>query len=234
VEGDSGDQLRPRTGQVILVGERSFEETGGKAVNAASVLLTTIVNERGFAFDLCPARELMAFADVVVERDVHAAGGHNEVDGEVDDLACSGRLDVVEVRREEICVFGTGTWHDAAAAIEAKDHRCAFEGAEHEREASVGQKVCGGFVAAASAVEVNDGVWVEDAKSGHISRRDVDAACRGSGGIEKNVLALDELAMGWFNGRELLAHNRSLENPLEQGDVRSSSSVLRLCSDMLV
>ncbi len=59
--------------------------------------------------------------------------------------------------------------NDAGVAVEAKDHGGAFEGAEHHGEAVVEEEVGGGLVAAAGAIEIDDGVGVEDAERGAVA-----------------------------------------------------------------
>ncbi len=84
-------------------------------------------------------------------------------------LAGAGEFGVVEVGGEEGVVFGAVAGNDAGVAVEAEDHGGAFEGAEHEGEARVEAEVGCGLVAAAGAVEVDDGVGVEDAESGDVA-----------------------------------------------------------------
>ncbi len=84
-----------------------------------------------------------------------------------------GNSAVVEVSGEERVVFVVAAaGDDAGVAVEAEDHGAVFEGAEHQGEAVVGGAGgLGGLVAAAGAVEVDDGVaGVEDAESGELSR----------------------------------------------------------------
>ena len=61
------------------------------------------------------------------------------------------------------------TGDDAGVAVEAEDHGGAFEGAEHHCEAVVEAEMGGGLVAAAGAVEIDDGVGVEDAERGAVA-----------------------------------------------------------------
>lgn len=184
-----------------------FYEAGGEAIDAAGIFLEAVVAEGGFAFDLGPAGELVAFADVLEEGDVRAAGGLDEVDLEEDHLACAGDFGVVEVRGEEGGVFVAGARQDAGVAVEAEDHGESFEGAEHEGEAVVEEEVRGGLVAAAGAVDIDDSVGVEDAEGGDVAGGDVDASFRRGGGVEEDLLALDELAVAGFDGLELLAYD---------------------------
>jgi hypothetical protein len=64
----------------------------------------------------------------------------------------------------------------------------------------------GGLVATAGAVEVDDGVGVEDAEGGDVAGRDVDAAFGGGGGVEEDLLVLDEIAVGGIDALKLFAH----------------------------
>ncbi len=154
--------------------------------------------------------QLLALTDVVVEGHVHAAGGLDGFDGEVDHLSGTGRFRVVVVRGEERGVLGAAARKDAAVSIEAEDERGTFEGAEHQGQAAVGEQVRGGLVAAAGEVEIDDGVRIEDAKRGAIAGREVDSAFGGGGGVEEDVLPFDELAVNGLDGDELFAHGDSL------------------------
>lgn len=67
--------------------------------------------------------------------------------------------------------------------------------------------MCGGFIAAARLIQIEDRVGIEHAQSCGILRREIDMPFRGSRRGEKDSLLPDELAMDWLNGGEPLRHN---------------------------
>jgi len=64
---------RERVFAVLLRDGYWLLEAGGEAVDAAGVLLHAVLFESSFAFDGSPAEELIAFANIFVERHVHPA-----------------------------------------------------------------------------------------------------------------------------------------------------------------
>ena len=71
---------------------------------------------------------------------------------------------------------------------------------------TVGQQMSGRFVSASCAIEIDDGVVAENAQGSHIARGKVNSSMRGCGGVEEDMLLLDELAMILLDALELFAH----------------------------
>jgi hypothetical protein len=128
----------------------------------------------------------------VQDGDAPAAGGLDAGDLGEDDLAHAGEFGEMFC---EIGPIGIVGGDGSSGSIETEDFGGFFEGAEHESDSGIFQKMGGGFVAAAGEVEVGDLCGREDSKSSRQALGgDVDVAIgreRG-GGDEEEGLGFDE------------------------------------------
>lgn len=212
----------------------------GQAVDAAGVFQAAICIEAVFALRFCPTRERGAFANVFKEWHTVSAGGLDEINIEHHHLARTGRLCAGERRVQQGEVFERAARDDASLAIETEDRGRAFEGAEHEGEASIGAQMRCGFIAAAGLVEVDDGTLVEHTQGGSIAGRDIDPAILSSGSIEENMLLQKKFAMRGLDRWELLSQGIGLLSEFDSTEnesaskkkervVETRSSILRGC-----
>ena len=95
-------------------------------------------------------------------------------------------------------------------AIKPQRQRLSIEGAEHHGHAAVLGDVGGGFIAAASQVEIDHRALVQHAQRVEPFRRQVHASVGRRGGDEEQLLPLDEGAHVVGNGTPAQAHGRFL------------------------
>ena len=135
-----------------------------------------------------------------------AAGSPHLIDGDDHDLARPERFLAVEARPR--AGAGSPRWRGGRCGRghRAVDPGRSLEGAEHDRQATIGVDMCRRLIAAAGTIEIGDGARIEDAELIGAAGRDVDVGLARRRGGEEDALARDEVAMCIFDPPILLGH----------------------------
>ena len=178
-------------------------------VDATLVALVAVLVHPPLAHLARELQKLGAVALVLEQRHREAAGRHDRLDVEQDDLPIAGQLGEVGTK---VLPFRVAGADDPPAAVEPQDEGLALEAAEHERQPPVLGDVGGRLVLAAGQVQVADAPVTQDAEGVEPFRREVDAALVGGRGVEEDPLRRDELAERLVQLGVELRHARAPRN----------------------
>ena len=136
-------------------------DKAGKAVDTGGIVVGLIGTQAFGAFFVGPVDELVAFALVLIVRDREAAGEADPLHLDLDDG--TGDLGIGEMTGKGLKIDGA-LFVDDAFAVEPADLGFAFEGAEHDDDATVFTEMGNGLDTTAIEIEVGDLIGSKDAE----------------------------------------------------------------------